>query len=46
MKTKRTTLITVLPACLIVFVTASLFATFAIVLTDSSFNDTLTISDL
>ncbi len=46
MNTKRTTLITVLFACLIVFVTVSLFATSAIASTDSSPNNTFTISDL
>lgn len=45
MKTKRTTLITFLSACLIVVVIVSLFATFAIAAADSIPNDMPVISD-
>ena len=45
MNTKRTTIITLLSACLIVLVTVSLFATSAIASTDSKTSDTLTIND-
>ena len=45
MNTKRTTIITLLSACLIVLVTVSLFATSAIASTDSKTNDTLTLND-
>ena len=43
--TKRTTIITLLSACLIVLVTVSLFATSAIASTDSKTSDTLTLND-
>ena len=45
MNTKRTTIITLLSACLIVLVTVSLFATSAIASTDSKTSDMLTIND-
>ena len=45
MNTKRTTIITLLSACLIVLVTVSLFATSAIASTDSKTSDMLTLND-
>ena len=45
MNTKRTTIITLLSACLIVLVTVSLFATSAIASTDSKTSDMLAIND-